>query len=185
MAFAIAQNYYLVNVKKNEKMHLCSGRWDNIFPDPVRRGYSSINDADMNFFKISDVFPRHRIENKRYMDYLFMQARGLVALNRDQFTKDIEKIIEWCGTYDIICVQNLPELESVILTGTLVKGEKTGVFNHYLEQIILRRLRVLKSKWRIYKLTHWGRTKRSASRQSWLQRGTALQNEETEGEQEQ
>lgn len=158
---------YLINKKKNIKMNIGMGSWENILPD------------NQESFKISDILIDHKIENKYYLKYMIDQIR--ITSTVEEFAKHVEKICKWCGEDDIICVPHTYEHFDYILTASLVEGEAIGHANHYLWTMRVK-WNHLMSKWRVWKLTHF-KQKRSAKRQNFILEGTAQQYSDTEGEQ--
>ncbi len=138
--------WYLIKPDKKQKMHLNNGFWGRIFPDPIKDNELSKR------FKISDVFKSRKMEKKNYLKYLMDQV-DLVG-EVENFDKVMKKICNWCGEDDIICVPDTFIHFEYVLTGTLLKGERTGYINHYLW---LNRIKwnTLMSKWRLWKISHF------------------------------
>jgi hypothetical protein len=132
------------------KLNLGPGHWLNIFPDPLKPGYTSINTAEMNTFKLSDVLFQRRIKNKHYLMYLMGQV-GITKPIKD-FEKDIYKICKWCGNDDILCVQSHIPVQGLVTTATLLRGERVGYINHYLVEKTQQLVKRLKSRWLYFKI---------------------------------
>lgn len=167
-----SQYCYLVRRGGKEKMNIGIANWFTIFPRTLKDetiNTSKTNIVDNgNFFKISDVFPAHRISRKPYLKFLADQV-GIT--NEDEFGVYIEKICNWCGDDDILFVPTSVEQGGCILTASLVDGEKVGYLNHQIGRV-RNQWRKMMSKYRVWKLTHF-KPKKSANRQNFIMDGSA------------